>query len=319
MPLGTGRKRIILVLAVGVAALTIYGFVIGAVGSVFFGDGKGFLPTPEVHLPPEPVLSSDAAVVEETGKLPNRFVITNTLLSSWITTIVLVALFFFATRRMDPGKAPKGLQNFMELIISVMYDFVEGVAGKETTRRFFPLIATIFLFVLVNAWLGLLPIYPSLGFLNAEGHITRHLLRPAGTDLNMPLALALISFVIVEFNGVKALRFHYFGKFIRLGSLLRVRSIGSLFNAVIDIFVGMLELLSELVRLVSLTFRLWGNMTAGEILLLIIAFIVPFVISVIFYGLELLVGLIQGLIFASLTLVFVMTAIAPHESGEEHH
>ena len=319
--MSAGRKRILLLLAAGVVALFLFGFVEGAIGSAFFG-GKGFLPKPEVHLPPEAVLAQDAQAAEG-GALPGRFVLTNTLLSSWITTLVLVALFFFATRRKDPGQAPRGLQNLMEAIISAMYDFVEGITGRENTRRFFPLIATIFLFVAMNAWMGLLPIYPSLGF-TQDGHffssepLARHLLRPAGTDLNMPLALALISFVFVEFWGIRTLRWHYFGKFFRFGALLRARGFSGLFTAAIDIFVGLLETLSELVRIVSLTFRLFGNMTAGEILLLITAFLIPFVFSLPFYGLEMLVGFIQALIFAGLTVVFVTVAMAPHEAAEEH-
>jgi F-type H+-transporting ATPase subunit a len=195
-----------------------------------------------------------------------------------------------------------------------MYSFVEGVAGRGNTRRFFPLFATMFLFVLMNAWIGLIPLYQSLGFMN-DGHFERHLLRPAGTDLNMPLALAIISFIFVEFWGIKTLGLSYFGKFFRFGALLK----GRIFEGLIDIFVGVLELLSEFIRLISFTFRLFGNMTAGEILLLMTAFLVPFVFSLPFYGLELLVGFIQALIFAGLTLVFVTIAITPHHDGEEGH
>ncbi|MEK7777089.1 MAG: F0F1 ATP synthase subunit A [Chloroflexota bacterium] len=316
--MSAGGKRIVLLLAAGVVALFVFGFVIGAIGSAFFGGGEkgGFLPKPEIHLPPEPVLAQDAEEAEH-GGLPGRFLLTNTLLSSWIATAVLIVLFYFATRRMDPSKAPRGLQNLMEAVIGGMYDFVEGVTGHENARRFFPLFATIFLFVITNAWLGLLPIYPSLGFKDEHGEIVRHLLRPAGTDLNMPLTLALVSFVYVEFWGVRTLGLHYFGKFLRFGGLFRARGLQGVFQAGIDVFVGLLELLSELVRVVSLTFRLFGNMTAGEILLLVTAFLIPFVFSLPFYGLELLVGFVQALIFASLTLVYVTVAITPHE-GEEH-
>ena len=315
MPLSKGSKRIVQALGIGILALFLVGFVIGAIGAAFFGsdeDSTGFLPRPEIHLPPQPLLAEDAAETEHGGLPPNRFLITNTLLSSWITTLVLITLFVLATRRMDAERAPRGLQNVAEAVLSTMYDFVAGVAGRENARRFLPLFATIFLFVLMNAWMGLLPIYPSLGFLE-EGHISRHLLRPAGTDLNMPLALALVSFVSVEFWGIRMLGWRYFGKFFRFGALLR----GRIFQGLVDIFVGLLEALSELIRIVSFTFRLFGNMTAGEILLIVAAFLVPFVFSLPFYGLEILVGLIQALIFAALTLVFITLAVAPHE-GEEH-
>lgn len=305
-------KRLVVVAGIGIGVLFVVGFLSGAIVK---GTDSALLDKPKIHLQPVPVLESDAEFVEEEHKLPNRFVLTNTLLSSWIATLVLIAVFFFATRRMS--LVPRGLQNFMEAIIGAMYDFVVSVAGDKNARRFFPFFATIFLFVVLNAWLGLLPIYQALGFIK-DGDLERHLLRPAGTDLNMPLALALVSFVFVEFWAIRMLGVGYFGKFFRFGGLLRVRSMSGLFQAAIDIFVGLLELLSELVRVVSFTFRLFGNMTAGEILLLVSGFLISFVFSVPFYGLELLVGVIQALIFAGLTLVFISVALTPHEHEEAH-
>lgn len=316
-----GTKRVVLAIGLGVLALFVFGFVIGSIGTAVLGSGEreAFVPKPEVHLPPQPVLAADAEEMELTHRLPNRFVLTNTLLSSWITTGVLLLLFFLATRRADASRAPRGLYNLVEAVVNAMYDFVEGVAGREKARHFFPLFATIFLFVAMNAWLGLLPFYQSLGFAEDGRFFTseplaRHLLRPAGTDLNMPLALALVSFVFVEYWGIRTLGWGYFGKFVRLGALAR----GKVFQGLIDLFVGLLETLSELIRIVSFTFRLFGNMTAGEILLLVTAFLIPFVFSLPFYGLEILVGFIQALIFAGLTLVFVTIAVTPHETGEGH-
>ena len=137
-----------------------------------------------------------------------------------------------------------------------------------------------------------------------DGKIHATLLRPAGTDMNMPLALALVSFFVVEGMGLRAFGFRYLGKFFRFGNLIR----GRIGMGIIDIFVGVLELLSEFIRIISFTFRLFGNMTAGEILLLVSGFLISFVFSVPFYGLELLVGVIQALIFAGLTLVFISVA-----------
>lgn len=305
-------RRTVLILSGGIVALFLVGFVFGAIGSALF-DTEKILPKPEVHLPPQPVFPADALEAEETHKLPNRFIVTNTLLSSWVTSLLLILLFLLASRGRDPTKPPRGIRNFVEAIISAMYGFVESVAGPKNAPRFFPLFATIFLFVVINAWVGLLPFYASLGFLNEEGELTRHLLRPAGTDLNMPLALAIVSFVFVEYWGIRVLGLRYFTKFFRFGALFR----GKIFQGVIDIFVGLLELLSEFVRIISFTFRLFGNMTAGEILLLVTAFLIPFVFTLPFYGLELLVGLIQALIFSGLTLVFVTIAVMPHES-EDH-
>ena len=124
----------------------------------------------------------------------------------------------------------------------------------------------------------------------------------------MPLALALISFVFVEYWGFRAHGLGYLKKFFALGNLFRLR-----FTGLIDAFVGFLELVSELVRVFSFTFRLFGNMTAGEILVVMITFLVPFVATQFVFGLELLVGLIQAVIFAGLTLVFLSVAVRREE------
>ena len=213
---------------------------------------------------------------------------------------------------MVPGR----LQNLAEMIIEGLLGFVESVIGRDMARRVFPLIATIFLFVLFNAWIALLPIYPTLGFKDSHGDVAVHLLRSAGTDLNMPLALALVSFVFVEYLGLRALGLGYLNKFVPIGPFFRSIRQKQFFGAFIALFVAFLEFVSELVRIVSFSFRLFGNMTAGEVLVLMATFLVPFVATVFVYGLELLVGLVQALIFAGLTLVFATVAIAPHQ--EEH-
>jgi len=319
-------KRIIALSSVVILALTLAGLFTGAIGASLMagegGEAKPLLAEPVPHIPPQKVFvstQSDGAGHHGEGDhgasgvigSGDGFVVTNTLLSSWIVTLILIALFYGATRRMS--MIPSGLQNVMEAAIEGLYNFVQGVAGAENARRFLPLIATIFLFVMFNAWIGLLPIYPTLGFLDDHGEMQRHLLRPAGTDLNMPLALALVSFVFVEFWGFRLLKLSYLSKFIRLENLRR----GNFAQVPIDLFVGALELLSEFVRIISFTFRLFGNMTAGEILLLVITYLVPFVLVLPFYGLELLVGMVQALIFAGLTLVFVVVAVTPH-SEDEH-
>ena len=205
---------------------------------------------------------------------------------------------------MVPGR----LQGVIESLFEGVLGFCSSVLGPEMARKAFPVIATIFFFVLFNAWLALLPIYQFVGFV-FDGGIKAHLLKSAGTDLNMPLALALVSFVFVEYWGLRSHGLGYFKKFFAFGNLLRGRISG-----LIDIFVGFLEGVSELVRVVSFTFRLFGNMTAGEILVVMITFLVPFVATQFVFGLELLVGLIQAVIFASLTVVFLSVAVR-----REHH
>jgi F-type H+-transporting ATPase subunit a len=148
---------------------------------------------------------------------------------------------------------------------------------------------------------------------NFVGEI-RPFLRGINTDLNTPLALAIMSAIFVEFWGISTLGFFTYGrKFFNFGNLLRGigrLSPGQVFQGVVDAFVGFLELVSEIVRLVSFTFRLFGNMFAGEVVILMFTFLIPLVLTLPFYGLELFVGLIQAFIFAALTLVFGMIAVA---------
>jgi len=148
----------------------------------------------------------------------------------------------------------------------------------------------------------------------ADGSFTGLLapyLRSVNTDVNTPLAIAIYSFIFVEFWGLRALGFGYLKKFFNFGNLFRGKPMG-----VIDVFVGLLELVSELSRMVSFTFRLFGNVFAGEVLLAMMGFLVPLVLINVFYGLELFVGAIQAFVFAMLTLVFAQTAVASH--GDDH-
>ena len=343
MPKGGKTKRLVLLGGLAVVALLLAGLITGEIGAKLLRgkDAEGILRQPEVVLPPEPIFPESAraqfkcfeharegpaecAEPEKPFK-PMGFFISNTILSSWLTSVVLILIFAVGMAR--PKLAPRGLQNFCEMVVEALLSFCESVVGKEWGRRLLPVIATIFLFVAFNAWMGLLPIYPSLGFMK-DGKLTGHLLRPAGTDLNMPMALGLIAFVFIEMQGLRALGFSYIGKFVRVGSLKSgVKSIFrgkplEGFQGLMDFgFVGPLEAFSEFVRVLSFTFRLFGNMTAGEILVIISAFLVSFVATVVVYGLEILVGFVQALIFAGLTLVFSALAIAPHhaEEGEKAH
>jgi len=290
------------------------GFVIGPLGRSMFGD----LGLPSWLSVPRPSPELPAKEVFHLFGFP----ITNSIIGAWLTMIVLVGFSYAVTRRMK--MVPGRLQGAFEFLLGWLYNLCQRVAGEENGRRFFPVVATIFLFVAFNAWLSLIPGFGSITVTNAEGHQV-HFLRGANTDINMPLALALVSFIFVEYFGLKSLGIRYLGKFLNVGQFLRsigqivrgrIRAgLNGLFTGVIHVFVGFLEALSELVRIISFTFRLFGNMTAGEILLLIAAFLIPWVFAIPFYGLELLVGFVQALIFSGLTLVFLTLAVAHH--GEE--
>ena len=301
-------------IVVVVLGLFVVGFISGPIGQKLFPglELPGWLsvPRPEPKLPAEMVFHLFG------------FPITNSIITAWLSIVVLVGVSYAVTRRLK--LIPTRLQSLLESTLGWLLGFCQDVAGEENGRRFFPIIATIFLFVITNAWLGLIPGFGSILITNAEGE-TVHLLRGANTDINMPLALALISFVFVEYWGIKSLgglrylrKFVNVGQFFKsLGQLARGRlrvGLGGLFRGGIDIFVGILETMSEFIRIVSFTFRLFGNMTAGEILLLIVAFLVPWVLVIPFYGLELLVGFVQALIFAGLTLVFATLAVTHHEA-----
>jgi F-type H+-transporting ATPase subunit a len=282
--------------AILVLGLLVLGFITGPLGAAFIGT-KVLLPTPEIHLPSQQVFSLFG--------LP----ITNTILASWFTLIVLAVFFSAVTRKMKlvPGR----LQNLAEIMIEMLFNFVKGVVGEHKARAFFPIIATIFIYVLFNAWLSILPFFGPVGLLH-EGKLEVMLLRNANTDINLPLALAIIAFISVEYWGIRSVGgLRYLGQFINVRNLLRGKPLG-----IVELFVGLLEVLSHFIRIISFTFRLFGNMTAGKTLLLIAAFLFPFLFAIPFYGLELLIGFVQALIFAGLTLVFAAIAITPH--GEEH-
>jgi F-type H+-transporting ATPase subunit a len=301
---------VLIIIVVIALAIVVVGFLAGPLGKNMIGD-VGLpdwisVPSPEPHLP--------APVLFNVFGLP----VTNTILAGWITVVFLVVISWVVTRRMK--LVPNRLQAAFEFLLGWIFDLCKSIAGEENGRRFFPVVCTIFLFVLFNAWLSLIP-----GFGSIEVTVSGHeyeLLRGSNTDVNTPLAVALVSFVFVIFYGLKDARMGFVRQYINPGRFFS--SIGRMFKGkfdpieifagFIDIFVGGLEILSLLIRNVSFTFRLFGNMTAGEILLLIAAFLVPWVLALPFYGLELLVGFVQALIFSGLTLVFVTMAVSPHEA-----
>jgi F-type H+-transporting ATPase subunit a len=301
--------------------------------------------------------------------------VTNTMVTSWFVVAVIIVFVFVASRRWT--LVPQGLQNFVEAVLEAFYNLVVNVAGEHNGRRFFPVVATIFFYVVISNWMSLTPMFKVIGFqhetdhgyvaeraevgpLNiayiplsgpgrlsgetiktddpgapdryreavAEGKFVGEvipLFRGPNTDLNTPLALALVSAIAVQWWGISTLGLFAYGrKFINfgavIGGLFRL-NLGLIFLGIVEAFVGILELASEFVRLVSFTFRLFGNMFAGQVVILMFTFLTPLVFTLPFYGLELFIGLIQGLIFAMLTLVFGIMAVSHAEAhgAEEKH
>lgn len=393
---------------------------------------------------PEPHIVIPGEVLWKVGFFP----ITSTLMAAWLAMLVLIVGTFLMTRSMK--LIPSGAQNFIESIIDFLYGQVEEIAGEKNARRFFPVVGTFFLFILVANWVALTPIFKSIGITKDYGHeifhemqlkaekgkpfdkdkhflawqmedaggigvaqsgaktfkfeihagedpgdaLDRYIIalaefytdfkphadaahgtghadpadvaaafaaleadpgapkfipaddhghesgeahhagvtspalgttftaldfpgdkialvypffRAAFSDLNNTLALAIFAFLVIEFWGFQSLGFGYLGKFF----------INPLKNPILT-FVGLLELVSEFIRIISFAFRLFGNIFAGGVLLLILTFLVPFLAPLGIYGLELFVGLIQAVVFAMLVLVFAVGAVE-HHGDEEHH
>ena len=229
--------------------------------------------------------------------------VSNSLILSLITASFLVGGGFLAVRslRMIPGKA----QNFIETLLEGILTFMgQALGSKEQAKKFFPLVATIFLFILFNNWVGVLPGTGSIGFY--EEHAGEQsfipLLRSANSDLNTTFALALISVIAIQWYGIR-----------KLGFMRHISKFLVFTKGPIHFFVGILELIGEFAKVLSFSFRLFGNIFAGEVLLLIIMTLVPVIAPLPFIMLEFFVGFIQALVFAMLTLIFLKIATAEVE------
>jgi F-type H+-transporting ATPase subunit a len=266
-----------------------------------------------------PHISMAAETLFHIGPLP----VTNSLFTTWICMLLLIVLSWLFSKSMK--LVPTPLQNLIETAIEMFYDGVAKARASEHAELFLPLAGTLFFFILLANWMGLLPFFGSVGFI-MEHHgeeMFVPLLRPANADLNTTLALALFSVIATQIYGIKVQGFFgYANRFIRVDRFVeffkRRRDPMLLMNGVIDLFIGALEMLDELTKLLSFSFRLFGNIFAGEVLLIVISMLLPYVAPLPFMALELFVGYIQALIFASLTLVFMKQATAAHGHDEGH-
>jgi F-type H+-transporting ATPase subunit a len=281
--------------------------------------------------------------------------LTNSLLMTWITMACLFVFAWMATRRMS--MIPSGMQNFAETIVGGLYNFFQEVTGHNT-RKFFPLIASLFFFVIIANWIGLFPGVGTIGFhhdvVNHEatantteaahaeevaysevaavvdthaeetdehqtavtqvttteavaGEEEHHtvftpLFRAATADLNLTFALAIVAVLAIQVYGLAALGRGYVSKFFN-------------FSSPMAFGLGILEFISEVSRIISFAFRLFGNIFAGEVLLAVMAFLLPFIVPLPFLVMEVFVGFIQALVFSMLTAVFLNMAVTAHEEG----
>lgn len=324
----------------------------GALGAAF---GLGFLGTPlaAIAIPAEPLFYGAP--------------ITNTMVATWMAIAVLLVISLVVRSRLAP--VPGRIQGIVEIILEFFLDLAENIAGREKARRFFPLVMTIFLFIMVANWMGILPGFGTIGWVEKTEVVAHHhhcdedpvgsaeyedclshvdvqvfddvgaiatlspgsvgddvsilewennpqegkvagvlipFFRSANTDLNTTLAIAVVAMVMIHFWGFSALGLGHLGKFINFK------------EGPIGFFVGILETIAEAARLISFTFRLFGNIFAGEVLLAAIIFLIPLIGIIPFLGLELFVGLIQAFIFSMLTLVFATVATISHGGGDHH-
>lgn len=291
-----------------------------------------------------------ADTIFRVGALP----ITNTLLASWLSVAVLAAFAYFATKRRQ--LVPHGVQNLAEIIVEQFLGLAQGVTGdRRRAVMFLPIVLTLFLFVLVNNWIQLVPGFNAFGFTetsttesalsvkesapttdthpvessgtaesslvaeetqspkeSTEEHEERFipLFRGANSDLNVTLALALITVVLTQFFGIKEKGLkgwvgHYFHNPLSGGIVFVILGLG------VGLFIGFLEVVSEFVKVVSLSFRLFGNIFAGETVLHTIGSLAAYVVPVPFMLLEVIVGVVQAAVFALLTLVFLSIITTP--------
>ena len=341
------------------AALVIFVVAIlgGALGQAL---GLGFLGAPlaAIHIPAEPVLADPVV---------GGYKLTNTVLATWIAIVVLLIIALKV--RNGLSDVPGRFQGLVEVILEFFLNLAESIAGPERARRFFPLVMSIFLFIFIANWIGILPGFGTIGRIETYEEIAHHYcddyegakyddclahkevqifngegsfgylapgsvgtnvsikewkelpdsekegkqagvlvpwFRSANTDLNTTLAIAIVAMVMIHFWGFSQLGvFGHIGKFINFK------------EGPIGFFVGILELISEAAKLVSFTFRLFGNIFAGEVLLAAMIFLIPLIGIIPFLGLELFVGVIQAFIFSMLTLVFAAAATVAH--GGDHH
>ena len=277
-------------------------------------------------------LASEAAAKAEHEGLPlhaealfhvGKLVVTNSMIVTWIVAAAIIVFARIAMRNAKP--VPSGAQNFWEWLVEGLYNLLEGVIGRDLVRKTFWFFATIFVFILFVNWFGLIPGVGTVGWGHVDPatnnfHVDKPLLRGGNADLNMTSAMAVVFFVLwviwaIQANGVGGFLHHIFGPKGETTGIVKVLMV------VIFFMAGWLEVVSILFRPISLSFRLYGNVYAGESILEAMSTMVPalgWLIPIPFYFMEVMVGLVQALVFMLLTAVFTLL-IAQHEPGHEQH
>lgn len=243
------------------------------------------------------------------GSLP----VTNTMINVWLAMAIFLVIGILIKKQLSlrPGK----FQNFFEYILEMLMGYFDQVTGdRKKTLRFMPIVGTVFFFILLSNWLGLLPGTGSITYNHAM------ILRPANTDLNLTIAMALVAVVSSHLFGLFTVGiFTHLNKFIQIGTFFKSLRKGpvAIFTAIVELGVGLIEIIGEMAKVLSLSLRLFGNIFAGEVLISVISGLVSALIPAPFMLLELLVGLIQASVFTMLTLVY-LTMMSAEPQGQEH-
>lgn len=306
-----------------VLGLMVAGFVLAGI----------FIPVrPEITVAPERLIEEPLFTLP---KPFGPFYLVNTLPTLIVTIILLGVVAYFTNRSLKNSAqtdlVPRGIGNIMESLLEVIYNLTESSAGVKYARMIFPWFATIMVYVLFANLLKLIPGFESIGVLHqvANGHpVSGSILMPGevengyilapffrgiSVDLNFTFALAIISFIMIQVVGFRAQGFGYLGKFFNTRRMFKVPFFGAM-----DFLVGLLELISELSKILSFAFRLFFNMFAGVILVAVVAFLLGkiTILSSMLYLFELFIGVIQAFVFGMLTMVFMAMATQGH--NEEH-
>ena len=318
-----------------VLVLMILGCALGG-GLAFLGI-EGFPAVrPEITVAPEKLVEEPLFNLGPLGD----FYLVNTIPTLIVTIIIVLALAYFTNRSLlrsaQTDLVPRGIGNFMEAILETLYNLTEGSAGAKYARMIFPWFATIMIYVLLANLLKLVPGFESIGVLHeAHGHAGHHIeplfgrwslftpeegeyilapfFRGISVDLNFTASLALIAVVMIQVIGFRAQGWGYLSKFFNTRRMFKVPFFGAM-----DFLVGLLELISELSKILSFAFRLFGNMFAGIVLVAIVAGLLGkfSILPAMIMMFELFVGVIQAFVFGMLTMVFMAQATQGH--GEEH-
>jgi len=296
-----------------------------------------------VFVPVRPEITVAAEKLIEEPLIENflgqPFYLVNTLPTLAVTIVLLVVIAFATNRSLVKSQktdlVPSGIGNAMEAILEMLYNLTESSAGAKWAKAIFPWFATIMIYVLFANLLKLIPGFESIGVIHhahGEGHAVQHMggfdmilpekgeyilapfFRGISVDLNFTLTLAVISFVMIQVIGVRAQGLAYFSKFFNTKRMFKVPFFGAM-----DFLVGLLEVISEFAKILSFTFRLFGNMFAGVVLVAVVASLLGNVsiLAAMIMMFELFVGLIQAFVFGMLTMVFMAMATQGH--GDEEH